>query len=150
MIKQKSFFNEKKIIDRREKPRFKVKANCSFQPIDHSKYYDDFDICKIEDISLDGMSLLSEKGYNLDKRLFFLIAIQGSKAEEPINAVGDVIWVSQYNAALPYKYKIGVRFIKILEDDLINLSHHFNEDTLGLSGVNMQLNNLATQNPSAL
>jgi len=117
-------YNKKSTIDRREVPRFKIKANCSFQSFKPKFVYEDYNICRIEDISLSGMAFLSENTYSLNSRLFFTIAIHGSLTEDPVNAIGDVKWVS-HNKSEPYQYKIGVRFVKILQDDLINLSHHF-------------------------
>ncbi len=125
MINQTGYYTNKKGFDRRGMPRFRVKANCSYQSFDPMLYYEDYNICKIEDISLGGMSFLSKNSYNLNSRLFFTIAVYDSSVDEPVNAVGDVKWVSLCKAS-PYQYRVGVRFVKILQDDLISLSHYFN------------------------
>lgn len=116
--------NSISIEERRKKPRFKISANCSFHSFDPRLFQEESNIYRIEDIGLGGLSFLSDKAIDLNKRLYFIIAIQKTFIEEPIDAIGDVIWISPSKFG-PDQYRIGVKFVKMLDDDLINLTHQF-------------------------
>ncbi|MBN2372213.1 PilZ domain-containing protein [bacterium] len=124
MNKSMNYFKKEKEIERREKPRFKVKANCCFQPLDQAVYFDESDIYKIENIGTGGLALLCNKTFDTNSRHFITIAIQSSSTKEPINALGKIMWISRCQYT-PHHYRIGVKFVKMLEDDLISLTRHF-------------------------
>ncbi|MGA1840618.1 MAG: PilZ domain-containing protein [bacterium] len=106
--------------ERREGLRFKAKANCSFRSFDSSAYNNENDVYRIKNIGTGGLAFLCDQKCKLKDRLLFTIAFRDTYAEEPINAVGEVTWIncSESNE----KYCIGVKFINMLKDDLLNLT----------------------------
>ena len=59
--------------------------------------------------------------------MFITIAIKDQSNSDPINALGEVIW-SNPSSKVSKEYRIGVKFIKMLQDDMINLSRFFNQN----------------------
>jgi hypothetical protein len=108
-------------VERREGLRFKAKANCSFRSFESSPYNNEYDVYRIKNIGTGGLAFLCDQKCKLKDRLLFTIALCDSYTEEPINVVGEVTWIncSKY----PEKYCIGIKFINMLKDDLLNLTH---------------------------
>ena len=111
-------------IERRERVRFKTKANCSFCSFEPSQYRNEFSVCKVKNIGTGGLAFLSDQECKPKTRLLFTIALQDYDAEEPINAIGEVIWINC--SKFTKQYCIGVKFINMLEDDRLNLTRRLN------------------------
>ena len=107
-------------VERREGLRFKAKANCSFRSFESSAYNNENDVYKIQNIGTGGLAFFCDQKCKLKDRLLFTIALRDTCVEEPINVVGEVTWIncSKSNE----KYCVGVKFINMLKDDLLNLT----------------------------
>jgi hypothetical protein len=107
-------------VERREGHRFKTKANCFFRSFESSPYNFENDVYKIKNIGTGGLAFTCDQKCKLKDRLLFTIALLDSCAEEPISVVGEVTWIDCSKS--PEKYCIGIKFINMLKDDLLNLT----------------------------
>ena len=113
--------------ERRTSHRFTARANCTFQPFDTGRFYSDSLVCRVENISPGGFSFLSDQPCEIKSRLLITIALLDYYPEDPINAIGEVVWIkaSEY----PCMFRIGVKFVSMITNDRVNLSHHLRPGT---------------------
>ena len=119
-------------LERREGIRYTPRANCFFRCLDKPSYFLEYSVCKVENIGTGGLAFLSEQACKIGSELIFTIALLDQYPQEPIDALGKIIWIK--DSEYPYKYKIGVKFINMLKDDLLflrrEINHTFNMSTM--------------------
>jgi len=113
--------------ERRACNRFRARANCTFQPLDPGHYHNESIVCRVENISPGGFSFLSDQPCDINSRLLITIALLDYYPEEPINAIGEAVWIRTIE--IPCKFCIGVRFVAMLSNDRLSLSHHLRPGT---------------------
>jgi len=113
-----------KMLERREGLRFRPRANCYFQDLSKKIHYNECNVCKIDNIGSGGLAFLSEQRCPVNTKLIFTIALVDKYPREPINALGKIIWI--HDSEYPRKYKIGVKFINMLQEDRLYLTRQFN------------------------
>ncbi|MGA1794240.1 MAG: PilZ domain-containing protein [bacterium] len=113
--------------ERRTYHRFRARANCTFQSCDQGHFFNESLVCRVENISTGGFSFLSDQPCDIKSRLLITIALLDYYPEDPINAIGEIAWVkaSDYSGM----FRIGVRFVSMLRNDRVNLTHHLRPGT---------------------